>query len=345
MKNDLLSSGAYGCVFYPSYSCNGKPRYKKTLVSKLTKNNFITETEYSTSQIVKTIPSYKEHFIVIDSQCPIIKKDLSESKMYDSCDIVKEDKHFEKSKYVILYSKFSKSIELQDYLEINNTFKVLIRTYFLLTKKINLLIQKKIIHNDLHFSNILYDINKGYLLIIDFGLSIQAEKFYLRDGELNLSYLKQVFFNYSPSWNWWSVEFHLLCYMIHNGDIDNKFIKNTIDDYLEHHKIIKNISTEFYTTFKSISYEYFSKNLEGLTYEKKIKFLLSFWNLWDNYKIALHFINIYIRKNMNSPQFFMILLLLINPNPEYRPSGLELRRHYLLLLKNIPTEYVSKKLE
>jgi serine/threonine protein kinase len=345
MKNDLLSSGAYGCVFYPSYSCNGKPRYKKTLVSKLTKNNFITETEYSTSQIVKTIPNYKEHFIVVESQCPIVKKDLNESKMKESCEIVKEDKHPEKTKYIILYSKFSKSIELQDYLEVNNTFKVFIRTYFLLSKKINLLIQKKIIHNDLHFSNVLYDLTKGNLLIIDFGLSLQAEKFYLSNGELNMTYLRKVFFNYSPSWNWWSIEFHLLCYIIHNGDIDDKFITDTIDEYLDHHKIIKNISGDFYNTFKTSSFEYFSHSLEGLSVEKKIKFLLSFWNTWDHYKIALHFINIYLQKKMNSPEFMMVLLLLINPNPEYRPSGLELRRHHLLLLKNIPKEHISKRIK
>jgi serine/threonine protein kinase len=342
MMNDLLSSGAYGCVFYPSYSCNGKPRYKKTLVSKLTKNNFITQTEYSTSKIVKKIPNYKEHFIIVETQCPIIKKDLDKSKMKESCEIIKEDKN--KSNYVILYSKFSKSIELEDYLEINNTFKIFIRTYFLLSKKINLLIQKSIIHNDLHFSNILYDINKGNLLIIDFGLSLQADQFYLSNGELNISYLKQAFFNYSPSWNWWTIEFHLLCYIIHNGDIDNKFINDTIDDYLEHHKIILNIPNEFHNTFKLSSYEYFSSNLECLSVDKKIRFLLSFWNTWDHYKIALHFINIYISKKMDYSNFMMLLLLLINPNPEHRPTGLELRRHHLLLINNIPNEHISKKI-
>jgi hypothetical protein len=345
MTSDLLSSGAYGCVFYPSYSCSGKPKYKKTLVSKLTKNNIVTETEYSTSQIVKTIPNYKEHFIVVESQCSISKRKLEDSSMVNSCDIVKKDKHFDKSKYVLLYSKYSKSIELQDYLDLNNSFKFLIRTYISLSKKINLLIQKKIIHNDLHFSNILYDINKGYLLIIDFGLSLQVDKFYLKDGSLNMEYLKKIFFNYSPSWNWWSIEFHLLCYMIHNGDIDNQFIKDTIDEYIENHKIIKNISSDYYELFKKTSYEYFSKSLDGLSYEKKIKFLLSFWNKWDHYKIGLHFINIYLKEKFVAPSFMMLLLLLIHPNPEFRPSGLDLRRHHTLLLKTLPTEELSKTYE
>ncbi len=340
---DLLSSGAYGCVFYPSYSCKGKPRYKKTLVSKLTKNNFITQSEYSTSQIVKQLPRYKEHFIVVDSQCSIAKKDLGQSDMSSSCKIVKEDKHYSKSKYVLLYSKYSKSIELQDYLDINSSFKFLLRTYFSLSNKINMLVLKRIIHNDLHFSNVLYDIGSGNLLIIDFGLSIQADKFYLNNGNLDMEYLRNAFFNYSPSWNWWSVEFHLLCYMIHNGDIDNKFIQETIDEYLDHHNIIKQISSDFYNNFKSKSYEYFSNKLDGLSYEKKIKILLSFWNTWDNYKIALHFINIYLKKGLEIQQFMMLLLLLINPNPEHRPNGLELRRHNMLLLKNIPTETISKK--
>ena len=51
MTNDLLSSGAYGCVFYPSYSCNGKPKYKKTVVSKLTKNSFSSENFIQSSSL------------------------------------------------------------------------------------------------------------------------------------------------------------------------------------------------------------------------------------------------------------------------------------------------------
>lgn len=344
MTNDLLSSGAYGCVFYPSYSCSGKPKYKKTIVSKLTKNNFSSETEYSTSQIIKKIPNYKEHFITIDTQCPIIKKDLKESSMSNSCDIIKEDKQFEKTKYLLLYSKYSPSIELHEYLEKNNTLKIFIRTYLSLSKKIDLLIHKHIVHNDLHLSNVLYDLKKGNLLLIDFGLSIQKDMFLTKQGNLNFPYLKKAFFNYSPSWNWWSIDYHLLCYMIHNGDIDNKFISDTIEEYLEYHKIIQNISKEFYETFREVSYEYFSNKLEGLTYEKKIKFLLSFWNTWDNYKIGLHFILLYLQKGIDVKPLILTFLLLINPNPEHRPTGLELRRYNSLLLKHIPIEDISKRL-
>lgn len=343
MKSELLGTGSYGCVFYPSYSCKGKPNYKKKLVSKLTKHNFVSDTEYSTSQIVKKIPNYKEHFIVVDSECPIVKKNLKESEMFNQCEIIKEDKKFEKNKYVILYSKYSESLILEDYLEQNNKLNILIRTFLSIIKKIDLLIEKNIIHNDLHFNNMLYDLNKGNILFIDFGLSIQKDKF-LNGNNLNMDYLKQAFFRYMPTWNWFSIEFHLLCYMIHYGDIDDNFINDTIEQYLAKHKTIQNISSEFYQLYRDISYEYFTNKLSGLTYEKKIKFLLSFWNTWDNYKIGLYFIRLYHKKNLNINEFMMVLLLLINPNPENRPTSLELRRYNLILINNIPTQYLSKKI-
>ncbi len=343
MSSDLLSSGSYGCVFYPSYSCNGKSKYKKTLVSKLTKNNFISQNEYSTSQIVKKIPNYKEHFIVIESQCPITKKKLITSTMHEQCELLKEDKHYDKSKYVLLYSKYSESLELHYYLMDNISIKILIKTYMDLLKKIEFLIEKEIIHNDLHFSNVLYEIKTGNLLIIDFGLSIQKYNFLHKNGSLNIPYLKNAFNYFYPSWMWYSLDFHLLCYLLHIGDVNDKIIDDIITQYLEKH-IIRNITDEYLEMFRNLSYEYFTKNLYNMNYEQKIKFLLSFWNTWDNYKIALQFIRLYIENSIQLKEFFIILLLLIHPNPEYRINGLELRRYNSLLIKKIPTESIKKKL-
>jgi hypothetical protein len=342
MSNDLLSSGSYGCVFYPSYSCNGKPKYKKTLVSKLTKNNFVSENEYSTSQIVKKIPNYKEHFVVIDSQCPIVKKNLITSNMYEQCELIKKDNHIDNSKYILMYSKYKSSVELHYYLIDNTSTRILIKTYMSLLKKIEFLIEKEIVHNDLHFSNVLYELKTGNLLIIDFGLSIQKYNFFHKNGSLNIAYLKNVFNIFYPSWMWYSLDFHLLTYLLHVGDINDKIIDDIITRYLDKH-IITEISNEYLKIFRNTSYEYFTKNLSGMSYEEKIKFLLSFWNTWDNYKISLEFIRLYIKNSIQLKDFFMILLLLIHPNPEYRLNGLELRRYNSLLIKQIPTESIKKK--
>ena len=47
MKDNFLSSGAYGCVYHPPYDCNGIPASDKKYVSKIVKSNFATKTEYN----------------------------------------------------------------------------------------------------------------------------------------------------------------------------------------------------------------------------------------------------------------------------------------------------------
>ena len=46
VKSKFLSSGVYGCVYYPAYTCQGtEPPKKTTTVSKIVKHEFTTKTE------------------------------------------------------------------------------------------------------------------------------------------------------------------------------------------------------------------------------------------------------------------------------------------------------------
>ena len=77
MPNRFLASGAYGCVYYPGYDCNGKEIDKKEYITKLVLNNFSTITEYTVSDMIKKIPEYKRHFIIINKHCSISNKRLN----------------------------------------------------------------------------------------------------------------------------------------------------------------------------------------------------------------------------------------------------------------------------
>jgi serine/threonine protein kinase len=334
MPNRFLASGAYGCVYYPGYDCNGKEINNKEYITKLVLNNFSTITEYSASEIIKKIPDYSRHFIIINKHCPI--KNTRLKLMMKGCKIFEKE---HETKYVLLYSKYVKAIQLCDYILDYRRVNKFMRVYFLLTDKLNVLTQHRIVHNDLHFGNILFSLETTNLYIIDFGLAIIVDRFYVK-GRLDLNYLKNCIFKFSPDWVWWSLDYHFLCYLLHNGSLNMDIILDTIDEYLRH-KLFFIFDKEYVSYYKKESESFFSK-LADMTREECVIYLLGFWKTWDYYKIGLHFLD-FIKDELHYelPELNKKLYLFIHPNPEKRPSLLEHR----IINKEILSKYdiTSKK--
>jgi tRNA A-37 threonylcarbamoyl transferase component Bud32 len=342
MPNNLLASGVYGCVFIPAYKCNGRiVNKKKKIVSKLTKDDFTSRTEIDISNRVKGIPNYRNYFIVVESSCPIKRKNMRKSSMIEQCDLMKKNTELKHS-YVLLYSNYIKSLELADYLETNNSITIydIMKIFIDIRERVDMMTKYKIVHNDLHFGNILRSKETGNIYIIDFGLSICTENYY-KNGELDYHYLKDVIFNYSPSWNWWTLEYHLLGYLIHVGELSDKTIRDTVREYMDNHRIIPQISPEFGKEFERRSIQYFLK-YSKMGREETIKELLSFSHTWDYYKIALHFLKTLQVYHFNNDTLKMFLINLINPNPEKRPSMLEQHRMVSQLIQFMPVIKESK---
>jgi len=318
MPNRFLASGAYGCVYYPGYDCNGKEINSKEYITKLVLINFSTISEFSASEIIKKIPDYSRHFIVVSKHCPI--KNTKLKLMMKGCKIF--DKEHEK-KYMLLYSKFVKSILLCDYILDYRQVNKFMRVYFLLTEKLNILTQHRIVHNDLHFGNILFSLETSNLYIIDFGLAIMVDKFYNK-GKLDVKYLKECIFKFSPDWVWWSLDYHFLCYLLHSGELTQDVILDTIDIYLSN-KLFDIFDKDYIDYYKKEAHTFFVKILD-LTREEAIKYLLGFWKTWDHYKIGLHLLD-FIKYDLHYelPELNKKLYLFIHPNPEKRPSLLEHR--------------------
>lgn len=335
MPNNLLASGVYGCVFNPAYHCNGKVTHNKKLVSKLAKDDFTTQTEIDIGKRIKTIPNYKKYFVVIESSCPIKRKNIKKSSMTHDCELMKKNTEI-KNNYVMMYANYISSMELSDYLDKTRNLSIhdIMKFFIEIRDRIDILSKYKIVHNDLHFGNILRSKERGNIYIIDFGLSICTE-YYYKNGQLDYSYLREVIFNYSPSWNWWSMEYHLLGYLIHVGDLSEKIIRDTVKEYMDNHRIIPQISSEFGKEFEKKLLQYFLK-YAIMEKEEAIKELLSFSHTWDYYKTALHFLKTMKVYNLHNDVFKMLLITLISPNPEKRPTLLQQRRMVAQLIQHMP---------
>jgi serine/threonine protein kinase len=324
-ESRFIASGAYGCIYHPPYDCKGKDLKDTSFVTKLVKNDYTSQTEYDISTMLKN----KDGFLLIEKKCHVSSHNIKKSMAKD-CDLIeRKDPKIEK-KYLLLYSKYIRGTELVKYMKTDFSIQKLIKTFCFLCKQIEVLIDSKIIHHDLHFGNIMYDSEKNKLIVIDFGLSIIASKFYL-NNELNMPYLKNAIFSYTPTWQYFAIEEHLLSYLVHKDTITEEIIQSTIDEYLHDH-IIRDISSEYCKQYKEESYRYFKK-YANKPREVLIKKFLSWWNTWDYYKISLHLIKIYIKMNIKFPELYMLLLLMIHPIPKHRPSVVEMNKNIQTLLK------------
>ena len=323
-KSRFIASGAYGCIYHPPYDCKGNELKDTSYVSKLVKNDFTSKTEYAVSNLLKG----KEDFLLMQKKCSVSSTSIKKTMAKD-CDLIEKKDPDIQNKYLLLYSKFIHGIELAKYIKQNFTLQKLIKAFCFLCKQIEVLIDCNLIHHDLHFGNVMYNYETHKFVVIDFGLAIIAGQFYL-NNELNMPYLKKCIFRYTPSWQYFSIEEHLLSYLIHKGDLTEIVIKETINEYLDVH-IIRDISPEYYKLYKEQSYHYFKK-FANKPREELIKKFLSWWNTWDYYKISLHIFKIYNKLKIEFPELYMLLLLMIHPIPKYRPNVIEMNKNIQTLL-------------
>ena len=309
MPNHFLAAGVYGCVYYPGYTCKGTPMKHKKWVSKLTYPNERTNAEIEIGTLLKKIPHAEDHFIWVERACPITSTSLTDMK--EGCDLIKKNKS-----YVLLYSHYVPSKELYEYLQTNTMVVRVIRCFFQICESIEHLVEQRIVHHDLHFSNILYS-NTSKLLIIDFGLSMVVDHF-------NQSkYLRDVFSRYMPEWNWYALEIHMLTYLIHHGALTPYAVQHTIDRYLEKHAVY-NLFPMFREKFQKEAQEYYSPMLQW-TREECMEHLLAFWDTWDYYETALRFLYLYAEQKIYYPTYLEHLFTMVQVIPEKRPNVLDLR--------------------
>ena len=323
-ESRFIASGSYGCIYHPSYDCKGNTLNDEVYVAKLVKNDYTSKTEFDVSNLLKN----KDGFLLIKKKCSITSTNIKK-EMAKDCELIEKKDPKIENKYLLLYSKFIKGKELVKHMKDDFSVNKLMKAFCFLCKQIEILIDCKLIHHDLHFGNIMYDNEKMQLIVIDFGLSIIAGKFY-ENSALNLPYLKEAIFKYTPTWQYFAVEEHLLSYVVHNGELTENIIHSTINDYLNDH-IIQQISPEYWKNYKEESLRYFKK-FANKPREILIKYFLSFWNTWDYYKISLHLIKIYMKMKIDFPELLMLLLLMIHPNPKYRPNVIEMNKNIQILL-------------
>ena len=323
----LLSQGSFGCVYYPSLSCQGKPEVSKEYLSKLQKKDFNSDNEKNIGKkIIEKIPNYKKYFVPVLSYCDVNISEI-DNKELSKCNVVIKNKNLpfelQKMKYVRSKSIFSFIDASTDPRRI--IFNV-IELYTILLHSIEMLANNEIVHFDLKNNNILFGDQAITPLIIDFGISVDMSK--LINKATRNQYLSEYFYVYAPQYYVWPLDVHVINFLVHKkSTISLDDIKEMCKTYVQENKGLECFSPEFKQKYYQRAVNTLSKYTKETNKDIIIADLLKNFKSWDNYTLSIMYLTIIqaiykdkIPNNSFITHFTELLTLNIHPDPLKRKT-------------------------
>ena len=390
INKNFIGQGSYGCTYFPGIDCSTKKNQKKYL-TKVEEINFYSNNEIIISKMVKKISKYSKYFSPILKNCLISFDKLKTSNLelskcqtlFDGLSLLKKEanlslfdknivKDFIHKKYYLFSIKFIKNISFKTFYKKSHTHIELFNNFFIiylyLLNSIYILNKNNIIHNDLHYGNILIQKIKTTPIIIDFGLSYDKTKIFTQGNIIDLKYLKHFFMDFREDAYNHNLEKRFISFISynktqhHNINLNSNFQENKLIqeniDYFIHDSITtitNNDEIANFFTHKEIDYykitltQFYYKYLDKQKYKYYsdiINELLPFvFEFEDIYKLSINYLLIYylkefdIKKNNNLTNilniFAQILKKILNPNPLLRLKIYEIDLIIKFIIKTI----------
>lgn len=308
---DFFSSGSYGCTMFPNMRCDGikTKRIYPRHMSKLSIKGFYSENEYNIGQKLLALKKNKQHNSILEhmnfmeKKCEIKKKKIHVNTEKYDCSILDSDKYKSERDFVLFKTKYIQSSEISSYLNKNFSVKLMLRYYYFMLKCIQFLLKHDILHHDMHMSNVLID-TKYEFHLIDFGIAIDYKKCF-NSGKLNMEYIKNILIVFDPSWNYWPIEYHILCYFVfRKTELTKKELEKIVETYYGKNKVFNKYFKNMKNYKKAVVDFYSKKYVNNDNIEKHIKEILeTSYHTWDLYQvniILLILIDLYDIKEMHN---------------------------------------------
>jgi len=337
-KGYFSSTGSYGCVHYPRIKCNGTQKTiskKDGLLSKLTKYDYYAKNEIEVGQKLKRLETLKNNPIVfVEHKCDIKKKGVNKiMKKYKNCEKSLLRNSDKENDYVLLFSKYYKSITVDDYFNDNFSINKVLKYFYFSVYVSNIIKVFNIVHNDMHFKNVIYD-KDGHFHLIDFGLCLDIDKLYLHQHTklLNYRHLSKVLVHIDIERTSIPIEYHFLTHYVFNRRVINKIeMMNMINNYYTN--LGKKKWFSYFgdlDKYKNMVFEYYSDifvNNESI--EKHIVFIVTkASSTWDMYRVSSLTLNVIDRlkdeikpSSINMDKFLSVLYQCMHFDYTQRPSS------------------------
>lgn len=192
---DMISSGAYGCIFRPSLPCetdlSTNPVDTSSKVSKVFEKETDSNKEWQETFALRNIDPTQKYFIYPITQCRVSRAKIIENENYMQCswlkDIATNDNLPQTVSYPQLVSKFGGQT-VYDYItgKFENGQQLYMQEYidllFRICTPIYYLNSKGFAHQDIKPNNLLID-STGTVRLIDFGFMVSHDNMFKSENQ------------------------------------------------------------------------------------------------------------------------------------------------------------------
>ena len=311
----LINSGAFGCIFSPTLTCNGEVGSAK-YITKIQKSERAILNELRISEKVRHITGYARFFAPVIKHCSVkIAKDrVNDLK---KCEVFEGEsrKTIESSSYISMKTRYVGDKDLRVHIFSNSEtihfLTAFFTTYSHLLKAIKKLVSNKIIHFDLKYNNVIFDPVKRLPIIIDFGQSWSLDEIHTEKQ------LYTAFFVFDQ-YDYWCIDILICSYIFQKVGYKESQIEmvteaeiNHIYDVFIHGKdkpgdgtkpTEKKILNDAYLynilqdpnkmkNFKATLDEYVNQFINKRTWWELYEDLIKNANTWDSYSLAIIYLN------------------------------------------------------
>ena len=233
----LVGEGVDGCVHTPPlFSCKIDRYMNNKYVSKLQFHNIYSLNELNASNLIKLKYKnyYINHFSIILKQCTKNLDEITDMSLFDkqTCTFFQNFEKYHNYNYnyksntlfsISIY-KYIVGYPLKQFFDFNQTillyenntfqyFKQSISNFFYLQKSIYMLYNINLVHNGLHYNNIVINTyNNNLPVIIDFGRSFKIDFNDENSYHNFFSYFNK--FNFKPERTWDSFDVRFIYYIL-----------------------------------------------------------------------------------------------------------------------------------
>lgn len=326
-KLKLLNSGAFGCIYTPSLTCNGNIGSAK-YITKIQKSKRAIGNEIYISERVRNINGYVRFFAPILKYCNvrIAKDNVDDLK---KCTVFENEKKstIQKSSYVSMKTRYVGDKDLRDELFTDIESAVFLekiwKTHSHLLKALDKLYTNKIVHFDLKSNNIMMDSHRKVPIIIDFGQSWATD-------QLTTSEKISTAFFVFDQYDYWCIDILICCYIMQEVKPENakttlvteealKIIYNVFiygrnpkpDDVSGEYKIVNDVYLYSILKNPQKKSDFWRKMLESMvdfigkrTWWELYEELITHANTWDSYSLAVIYMNMLDDVFISKPKIY-----------------------------------------
>lgn len=338
----LVNQGTFGCIYKPSFLCDGNTIKEEDYITKIQTKDDISEQEEVLGNKIKELRNASEYFAGIINTCPIELSKIEDNELKKCEFIEKQTSNETPQEYIASTIKYVGKQDMMDYFmeRVNKPQQYvmsLFHIHFHLLKALSQLQEANIIHYDLKSNNIMVHDVKKTPIMIDFGISFE--------GESKPEDATNAFYVYGPNYSPWCVDIHLISYAFHKIKSENPLqeqvqeeqTQQVIKDYMDNNSAVDTLTNTEKTEMQKAWTEYLSSYI-GQPWENLYDAL---WNArwsWDNYAIALIMLKytrgeFKIRENEFNQQYVKMLKQIIKATPDTRLDAKNAKEKLLEVMK------------